>query len=325
MSLKVSYLGLELNNPVIVASSPFTMSLDRIQRLEEHGPGAIVLKSVFEEQILGEASFLERYNNYPEAADYLNNYVGQEYINGHLKLISDARKHTKLPIIASINCRSTGAWVDYAYSMEKAGADAIELNIFFLPTDSAEIASEIEQRYLDIVSQVTQRVSIPVSVKLGMRFTNILNVCREIYYRGSRGVVMFNRFFEPDIDIDNVQMVSADSLSQPTELRNNLRTVGMCVSELPVLDVAVTTGVHTGADVVKSILVGAKAVQVCSALYHDGLGAIDSMKKFLEEWMNRRGFESLEKFRGLLSYKDNADKELYQRVQYMKFMPKERA
>lgn len=323
MNLKVKYLGLELENPIIVASSPFTSSVDRIIQMERAGAGAVVLKSVFEEQIMGEAAFLERYNDYPEAADYLHGYIGNEYINGHLKMIAEAKRKVRIPIIGSINCQSEGRWLDYAKSMEEAGVDALELNIFFLPTDAATPAAEIEERYLHIVQSVASTLTIPVSVKLGMRFTNVLAVCRDIYYRGGRGVVMFNRFFEPDIDVDTMTITAADSLSERSELRNSLRWVSMASAEVSPLDIAVTSGVHTGEDVVKCLLAGAKAVEICTALYQKGEEVIEDMKQYLANWMYTHSFENVSDFCGRLNSKEIADKEAFQRVQYMKFFPKE--
>lgn len=323
MNLKVKYLGLELDNPIVVASSPFTMAVDRIERLQHAGAGAVVLKSVFEEQIMGEADYLARYNDHSIAADYLNNYLAQGYIDGHLKLISESKKKVDMPVIASINCRTSDKWIDYASSIEQAGADALELNIFLLPTSATDKAEDIEKHYLEIVEKVTEKINIPVSVKLGMRFTNVLDVCRELYYRNCKGVVMFNRFWEPDIDIEKMEMVAADSLSEHSELRNSLRSIGLCHPQLKELDIAVSSGVHTGEDVIKSILVGAKVTQVCTALYLSGVEVIGEMKKEVSAWMERRGIASVDEFRGLMSHKDYKDAELYERVQYMKFMPKE--
>ncbi|MDL2320149.1 dihydroorotate dehydrogenase-like protein [Alistipes sp. OttesenSCG-928-B03] len=322
MSLKVKYLGLELDNPVIVASSPFTASVDKIIQLEQHGAGAAVLKSVFEEQIMGEAAYLERYNDHPQARDYLRGYIGGDYIAGHLNMISEAKKQVRMPLIASINCQHSGSWIDYAKSIEDAGADALELNIFFLPTSADEKSEEVEERYLDIVSGVAEKLTIPVSVKLGVRFTNVLSICRGIYYRGGKGVVMFNRFFEPDIDVDTMSVTGSDVLSSQSELRNNLRWVAMASAEVPTMDIAVTTGVHTGEDAVKSILSGAKAVEVCSTLYANGLDAIGQMKDYIAKWMYDHNFESIADFSGKLNYKGVDEPEIFQRAQFMKFFPK---
>lgn len=322
MKLNVEYLGLELDNPIIVSSSPFTMSVDRIKELEEKGAGAVVLKSIFEEQILGEAAYLEKYSSsYPEAADYLNNYVEQDNMTKNLKLIEDSKKAVKIPVIASINCLGNGSWADYAARTESAGADALELNIFILPTDPKQAPEEIEEQYLKVIDSVAGKVKIPVSVKLANRFTNILRICQEVYYHGGHGVVMFNRMFEPDFDIDNISMVGGDSISSHDELRSTLRMIGLCNPQVPILDISVSTGVHSGADVVKSILAGAKTTQVCSALYLHGLPVIKEMKKFVSDWMEKHSFRSINDFRGLLDYRKHADDQLYQRVQYMRFFP----
>lgn len=322
MNLKTTYLGLDLDNPIIIGSSPFTMDLSRIEKMHNAGAGAVVLKSVFEEQVASEASFLQRYNDFSSAADYLKNYLEQGYLDSHLKLIEGTKRAVPIPVIASINCAMSDTWLDYARSIEQAGADALELNIFILPTDSEQKGEEIEKRYLAIAESVTAKLRIPVSVKLGIRFTNVLNICRELYYRRVKGVVMFNRFFEPDVNVDNMELVASDSLSERSELRNNLRTIGLCSPQLPKLDISVSSGVHKGEDVVKSLLMGARAVQICTALYRSGEGVIGEMNGFLGEWMERRGFSSIDEVRGLMSHKRLADEEVYERVQYMKFMPK---
>lgn len=322
MNLKVNYLGLELDNPVIVSSSPFTSSVERIIQAERAGAGAVVLKSIFEEQIMGEANFLERYNDYPEAVDYLHGYVSLEYIKGHLEMIAETKRKTTIPVIASINCESRGAWAKYAKSMETAGADALELNIFFLPSNPDTQCREIEEHYFDIVESVASELKIPVTVKIGPHFTNLLSFCRGLYYRGAKGVVMFNRFFEPDIDVDTLTVMAGNPLSERSELRNSLRWVAMTSTELPTLDIAVTTGVHTGEDAVKALLVGAKSVNVCTTLFRNGLGAIGDMKEYIASWMIRHGYESIDQFCGNLHFKGTGNKEIFHRMQYMKFFPK---
>lgn len=320
-NLSTNYLGLELPGPVIVSSSPLTASAEKVALLEQHGAGAVVLKSVFEEQILGESSSLGRYCDFPEAADYLRNYVGDDYLRGHIALIGQCKRTVRIPVIASINCLTSGAWTDYAERIEGAGADALEANIFFQPTDADASAAQIEARYLEVVERLTERLSIPVSVKLGMRFTNVLSIARQIYYRKGRGVVMYNRFFEPDIDIENLSLTASDPLSSPDELRNALRMVGLCSALEPHLDVAVSTGVHSGGDAVKAILAGAKAVQVCSTVYENGLGVIGQINDFVGQWMARHNFGGIGQFRGLMNYRGSSDPELYQRVQFMKYFP----
>lgn len=321
-NISVNYLGLNLSSPVIVSSSPLTASADKVAMLAENGAGAVVLKSIFEEQIEGETAMLERYNDYPEAADYLHAYVGSNYMDTYAALIADCKQKVQIPVIASINCSSAGSWTDYARRIQEAGADALELNIFLLPTDADLFAGQIEARYLDIVARVTEAVSIPVAVKLGVRFTNILSIARQVYYRHGRGVVMYNRFFEPDIDIDSMTLRSSDSLSSPSELRNALRVVALCSAAQPELDISVSTGVHSGEDAIKAILAGAKTVQVCSSIYENGLKVIGHINDFIDAWMEEKSFGSLDDFRGRMNYKGAADPEVYQRVQFMKFFPR---
>ncbi len=317
--ITTTYLGLELPGPVIVGSSPFTADADKIASLAQHGAGAVVLKSIFEEQIAGEAASLERYSDYPEAADYLHRYIGENNLERHLELIAAAKSRVEIPVIASINCYSDGDWIEYARRMVDAGADALELNIYLLPTDMNLSSDAIESGYLDTVSRVTAAVSVPVSVKLGMRFTNIGRIAMEAYYRKARGVVMYNRFFEPDIDVDSMRLVSTGSaLSHPSELRNALRTVAMCSSQLPALDIAVSTGVHSGEDAVKALLAGASAVQVCSTLFLHGLDVIGEINSYLARWMRTHTFPTVGSFRGALSFREYFDKNAYLRVQYMK-------
>ncbi len=320
----MKYLGLELDNPIIVASSPLTGSVERIARLAEAGAGAVVLKSVFEEQIGNQTAAGQNYYDSPEAADYLYEYVGEEYLDSHLDLIRGARREVGIPVIASINCIGAGTWIDFARRIEDAGADALQLNIALLPTSADKTATETERHYLDIIAAVTENVSLPVTVKLGARFTNIINLCREIYYRGAKGVTLFNRFYEPDIETDTMTFVASDSLSEHSELRNALRWIAMTSAQVDALDIAAATGVHTGDDVVKALLAGARAVEVCTAIYRDGVEVIGAMKRDLSAWMAAHSFDSTDEFRGRLNAKsiDIADREAFERVQYMKFFPR---
>lgn len=321
-NLAVKYLGLELSNPVIVSSSPLTASADKVALISQHGAGAVVLKSIFEEQITGQAATMQRYSDYPEAADYLQNYLEYDYMQGYLDLISECKRTVQIPVIASVNCTIHGAWADYARRVQQAGADAIELNIFILPTDPDVMAGRIEAQYLDIAGRVAQAVDIPVSVKLSSRFTNVLSVVRQLGFRKTAGVVMFNRYFEPDIDIENMSLAAADSLSSPSELRNVLRWVALANAADPQTDISVSTGVHSGPDAVKALLAGAKTVQVCSAVYEHGLGVIGHMKSFLNGWMERKGFEDIDAFRGAMNFKGAADSDIYQRAQFMRYFPR---
>lgn len=318
--MKAKYLGLELSSPVIVSSSPYTSTVEHVQQCVRQGAGAVVLKSIFEEQIYREAASMERLEGYGDAGEYLERYLGDAYKAECLQLVSGAAA-TGVPVIASINCVGAGdAWVEYARSMQQAGAAALELNIFLLPTDRHATAQQLEEAYADIVRRVAAEVTIPVSVKLPMRLTNVLAVGDALLARGARGVVLYNRFFEPDIDIEKMSFVAGDPFSQPSELRNVLRSTALCAHALPQLDVAVSTGVHDGEAAVKALLCGASAVQVCTAIHLHGYEAIGAIARYIDEWAARHGFETLDAFRGRMDY-GSAQGDYYQRVQYMKYFP----
>lgn len=318
--MKANYLGLELSSPVVVGSSPYTATRQNVERCAAAGAGAVVLKSIFEEQIYRQAAALDKMEGYGDAGEYLERYLGDAYKAEHLTLVREAAA-TGLPVIGSINCAGAGdAWTDYATSMQQAGAAALELNIFLLPTDRRAGAAEIEQHYADVVRKVAAAVTIPVSVKLPMRLTNLLSVGDALLARGARGVVLYNRFFEPDIDIEKLSFVAGDPFSQPGELRNVLRSTALCSHLLPQLDVAVSTGVHDGAAAVKALLCGASAVEVCSAIHYHGYEVIGQIGRFVDEWAARHGFDSLDAFRGRMDY-GSSEGDFYQRVQYMKYFP----
>ena len=318
--MKTEYLGLELSSPVIVSSSPYTSTLSHIESCVRAGAGAVVLKSIFEEQIYRQAASLDKMEGYGDAGEYLERYLGDAYKAELLQLVADAAK-TGVPVIGSINCVGSGdAWIDYATSMQAAGASALELNIFLLPTDRRASAAEIEQHYADIVRKVCAAVTIPVSVKLPMRLTNVLSTCDTLLARGAKGVVLFNRFFEPDIDIEKLTFQPADPFSQPTELRHVLRSTALCSHALPQLDISVSTGVHDGAAAVKALLCGASAVQLCTAIHKHGYEVIGQIGSFIDEWAARHGFDTLSSFRGRMDY-GSSEGEFFQRVQYMKYFP----
>ena len=304
--MKAKYLGLDLSSPVVVSSSPYTATVSNIEQCVRNGAGAVVLKSIFEEQIIRHAAALDyaSQQGMGDSGEYLERYIGDAYKGEFLKLVADART-TGVPVIASINCiASAEAWTDYAVSMEQAGA----------------AAQELEQEYADVVRRVAEAVKIPVSVKLPMRLTNVLAVADSLLARGARGVVMFNRFFEPDIDVERMTFVNGDPFSEPAELRNVLRSVALCTTAVPQLDVSVSTGVHDGEAAVKALLCGANAVQICSAIHEKGYGVSVDINRFIDLWAERHGFESLAEFRGKMNY-GNAESDVYQRVQYMKYFP----
>lgn len=317
--IKTKYLGLELDSPVILSSSGLTSTLQRIKDAEAAGVGAVVLKSIFEEQIMNEVAHVDSYSDYPEAADYVRTYVQENSLGLYLKLIEDAKQQCNIPIIASINCRQLGEWVNYARVIEAAGADALELNIFLLPTDKELSSDEIERNYLNIITQVREAITIPMAVKLGAGFTNPLAIVREIYYRNVKGVVLFNRFYPTDIDIEKMTVKAGDIFSHSSELANVLRWTAFVNGSIPLIDIAVSTGVHTGADAVKAMLAGASAVEIASVVYEKGLHVVGEMNTFIRDWMHRHAFQTTRDFIGRMNAKNIPNPMLYERTQFMKY------
>ena len=321
--MRTQYLGLELDSPVVVGSSPYTAALPAIQRCAEAGAGAVVLKSVFEEQILHEASALAACADSPygDADTYLERYLGDDYRGRFLRRGRQARESVAIPVIASINCVADhDSWIDYAAQMADAGASALELNIFLHPFDRFTPSRELENRYAAIAAKVVQAVRIPVSVKLPMRLTNLFATADIMRSFGVQGAVLFNRFFEPDVDIERMEFIEGPAFSHPSELRNILRTAALFTGLVPQLDLAVSTGVHDGAAVVKALLCGARVAQVCTAIHLHGFKAIGRMNDFLARWAERHGFGEIGEFRGHLNF-INSSSPLFQRVQYMKYFP----
>ena len=322
-NLQTTYLGLQLINPLVAASSGLTGSIEKIIELEKAGIGAVVLKSIFEEQINNEVSSLlakEQQNMaYPEAEDYIKGYLRDNSISDHIELIEETKKAVDIPIIASVNCVSSDEWTAFAKDFQEAGADAIELNIFYVPTDRNEKPGVVEQLYLDVLKKVKSEVSIPVAVKFGVNHSNIIGMADKLKANGASGIVMFNRFYEPDINLETLALTSSEVFSSPSELRRSLRWVGLVSSAVPKLDIAASTGIHDGNAVVKQLLAGAQVAQLCSSLYINGAGVISDMLAEMTEFMKKWNFKKLDDFRGRLSYKNIPDPMLYERSQFMKY------
>ncbi len=319
--LRSNYLGLELRNPVIVGSSGLTNSVEKIVDIEKAGAGAVVLKSLFEEQIMMQAhktvAQSESFYSYPEAQDYISNYSKENDVTAYLKLIREAKAAVSIPVIASINCVSSAEWLSFASKIEEAGADALELNIFVLPSDPKHEGEENEQVYFEIAMAIIKEVSIPVSIKLSYYFSGLAKTMLKLSWTGIKGIVLFNRFFSPDIDIEKFEVTATNVFSTPAELATSLRWVAMLSDRLH-CDIAASTGVHAGADVVKQLLAGARAVQVASTVYKNGTGVITEMIDFLNEWMERHGYKTTAEFIGKMSFKETENPAAYERVQFMK-------
>lgn len=321
VNLETSYMGLKLKNPIIVGSSGLTNSVENIIELEKRGAAAVVLKSLFEEQInyAVKNTFQqdEMANLYPEADDYIRNYTRQNDVSKYLKLITDAKAAVSIPVIASINCISGDEWVSFAKSMEEAGADGLELNVFVLPSDPSKTADQNEQVYFDIIDHVVSKVSIPVSLKISYYFSSLANMITKLAWKDIKGLVLFNRFFSPDIDIENFEIKTSNVFSSPSDLAISLRWVAMMSSHVK-CDISASTGVHDGNAAIKLLLAGAQTVQLASVLYKKGFKEVTSILETLENWMDRKNFNTIDQFRGKMSIEKAQNPAAFERVQFMK-------
>ena len=319
--LSTKYLGLDLKNPLIVGSCGFTNSVDKIKELAANSAGAVVLKSLFEEQIQAELSAnLESYNaDYPGATDYIREYTRGNEVGDYLKLIAGAKKAVDIPVIASINCVSASEWVSFAKSIEQEGADAIELNVSLLPSNPKMTSEQNEKKYLEIIGGVSEMVSIPLTLKMSHYSASLANLIRKISWTDKvAGFVLFNRYYSPDIDINKMVVKSADVLSTPAEGSGPLRWIAL-MSGLIEKDLVASTGVHDSEGVIKQILAGAAAVQIVSTVYKNGAGQIGTILQGIESWMEQNSFSSLADFRGKLSYAKATEPAVFERTQFMKY------
>jgi len=319
VNLTTNYLGLNLKNPLIISSSGQTNSVEKIQKYEELGAGAVVLKSLFEEQINFEAGLYVENAVYPEAHDYITAYSRSNAVDEYLTLIEKAKRSVNIPVIASINCISASEWVTFAREIEKAGADALELNVFFVASDKEISAEKYENLYNNLLIKVKEVTNLPLAVKIGYHFTNLTRMVNNLYLRGARGVVLFNRFYEPDIDIENLKLTTSGVFSSPSDIRQSLRWVGIISDKVENIDIAASTGIHDGKAMIKQLLAGATAVQICSVLYKKGEEQVKVILNELETWMDKKEYKSIGEFRGKLNYSKIPDPMVYERAQFMKY------
>jgi dihydroorotate dehydrogenase (fumarate) len=324
MNLATSYLGLKLKNPVIHAASPLSKDLGKVKQLEDAGASAIVMYSLFEEQIdyekreldhfltMGTDSFAEALNYFPEPEEY-HNIDAEEYLN-HIR---ELKQSVEIPIIASLNGVSKGGWMRYAKFMEEAGADAIELNVYYVPTDSSLTSDKVEQIYLDALKSVKESVGIPVALKVGPFFTAFASFAQRVDQAGADGLVLFNRFFGPEIDLNELEVVPRLTLSTQMEMQLPLRWIAVLYGQLKA-DLAATSGIHTAADVIKMIMAGANAAMLVSSLYEKGINHVSKILSDMTQWMEEHEYESVEQMRGSMSYQKVAEPAAYERANYMK-------
>ncbi len=320
--LSTTYMGLKLRNPIIVASSDLTKDVEGIVKLDQAGAGAVVLKSIFEEQILIESDSMQSdHLEHAEASEYLLQYTRQKTLSDYINLIKEAKKATSIPVIASISCVSASEWVDFASAIEEAGADALELNIFVLPGDKSKSSEEIEKIYFDIIEMVKSKISIPVSFKTGFYFSSMANILFRLSLTDLKGLVLFNRYYKPDIDINTMEVCPAPFLTSSEDYHMTLRWIGMLAGEAK-CDLAATTGIHTSEAVIKNILAGASAVQIASVLYKKGPDYIKEILAGIEKWMQEKNISSLNSVKGKLKASTVDNPFLYERVQFMKYIAK---
>lgn len=321
--MSTAYLGMKLTNPLVASAGPLTGNLDALRQLEDSGIAAVVMPSLFEEQIEHDEAQIDclyRYQaeSYAESLSYFPET--ENYSKGpqdYLELLQEAKNHLSIPVIASLNGHTPGGWTRYAQMLEEAGADALELNVYFVPTDCGMDASEVEQRYVDLVACVRQSIHIPLAVKIGSQFTSIPNIAYRLMTVGADGLVLFNRFLEPDLDLETLQIVPDLVLSQPYEVRLPLRWIAILRDQLQ-CSLAATSGIHHAADVSRVLLVGADVAMLTTALLKKGPRHIETILKELENWLSENEYVSVEQLKGSMSRANCPDPSALERANYMK-------
>jgi dihydroorotate dehydrogenase (fumarate) len=325
MNLRTKYMGLQLNSPIVVSASTLSEDVQHIAEMEDYGAGAVVLFSLFEEQIRQESlkyasvrsstsdMFAEASGFFPNIEDYATG--SEEY----LEKIYQAKSKVSIPVIASLNGTTTEGWIEYSRQIEQAGADALEVNIFFIPGDVHVSTSEVEHRYLNIITEIRNTVKFPVAVKLNPYFSSFGNMALRMQKAGANALVLFNRFYQPDFDINELKIVSNLQYSESNEIRLPLLWIAMLYGRVPV-SLAATTGVQTATEVIKYILAGADIAMTASALYKNGISHLNTMTRDLEKWMEKMEFESIAGFKGILSQQHISDPTAYERANYIKVL-----
>jgi dihydroorotate dehydrogenase (fumarate) len=319
--LSTTYMGLRLQNPLIAGSSGLTGTLTSLREVQAGGAAAVVLKSIFEEEIAAEyANVLHdaaAKGMSLESYEYYDYQIRGERVANCVELVRQAKRELTIPVIASVNCTYSHEWASFAGELEKAGADGLELNMFFLPSDIARSSEEREKEYFLIVDRVLKQVRIPVSLKISPYFSTLAQIIDRLSRTGVAALVLFNRFYSIDFDVEKMTLTESNALSSASELATSLRWIAL-MSRRAQCDLAASTGVHDGVGLVKQLLAGAKAVQVVSSLYRNGSGQVAVMKRELSEWMDRHGYKTIADFRGKMSQAESGDPAAYERVQFMK-------
>jgi len=321
MDLSTTYMGIKLKNPVIIGSSSLTNDITKIKKLADNNAAAVVLKSLFEEQILADTENNIRQNivDDPTAIDYISGYTRDSEINEYLKLISDAKETVDIPIFASINCTTASEWISFAGKMEEAGADAIELNISILPSDENIDSEKNENKYFKIIEKVRGKVSIPIALKMSYYSAGLARLIQKLSWtKHIDGFVLFNKFYNPDIDINKFKVVPSNVFSSPEDIYTSLRWIAL-LSDKVEIDLVASTGIHNAEGVIKQILAGAVAVQMVSAIYKHGGEYIGKILEEIKTWIQQNKFSKLTDFKGKMSYNQAQNPAVYERIQFMKY------
>jgi dihydroorotate dehydrogenase (fumarate) len=323
VDLTTTYLGLQLKNPILPSAGPLSRSLDSMKKLEDAGASAIVMYSLFEEQVSHEAGELEFYlahgsESFAEAVTYFPasgefNLGPDEYV----ELLHKAKQSLGIPVLGSLNGVSPGGWIDYAKKIEEAGADALELNVYYIPTDQDLTGADVENRYVEVLASVRQAVRIPVAIKMGPFFSSFANVARRFVKAGADGLVLFNRFYQPDIDLETLEVKPEVTLSRSFASRLPMRWIAILHGRIEA-SLAATSGIHTASDVLKMLMVGADVTMMCSALLIHGPRHIALVLEQLEQWLVEHEYDSVRQLKGSMSQKSVADPSAFERANYMK-------
>jgi dihydroorotate dehydrogenase (fumarate) len=322
VDLSTEYLGMKLRNPIIAGSSGLTNSVKSIQELEQNGAAAVVLKSIFEEEIACESEDIlkeaSQKNANMQQFDYFDISFKGERLESYIALIKQTKEAVTIPVIGSINCVYSSEWVSFAKQIQNAGADALELNMSFLPSEFGRTSEEKKEAYFQIIKKVREEATLPISLKISYYFSDLGPMIQKLSETGIAGLVLFNRFYNPDFDIDKMEVVSSNLFSSPSDLSISLRWIAIMANRVE-CDLAASTGVHDGEALIKQILAGANAVQVTSTLYKNGKDHIGKMLNTLEGWMQKKGFGTIADFRGKMSQAKSSNPAAYERIQFMKY------
>jgi dihydroorotate dehydrogenase (fumarate) len=325
IDLTTTYLGLKMKNPLVASASPLSEKVENVKRMEQAGISAVVMYSLFEEQIIHESLELDHYLSYgeessPEVTSYYPQ-VGKYTLKAeaYIETLSKIKKAVSIPVIGSLNGISTGGWIKYARKIEEAGADAIELNLYYLPTSPDLTSNELEDTYITLVQDVSRSVNIPVAIKLSPFFTSIPNIAKRFVNAGAKGLVLFNRFYQPDFDLENLEVIPNLILSNSQELRLPLRWIAILYNRVHA-DLALTSGAHTAEDVIKATMAGASVIMLASELLQNGIDRIQLILAGIEKWMVDHEYESIEQMKGSMSQQTVKDPAAFERANYMKVL-----